>query len=144
MLSFSQLFSELEQDSFSRLGMNKGDPATSRSPSRYLIHEAIPGGSTCIQRRVQIRHSIADVVDARSPLGKEFPNGAIRGEWGQQFDLGFTKGQRYDGGAIDGLSRVWCDPEDVSIETERGLQVGDGNAHVGNAGVVGQTSLHGS
>jgi len=122
--------------------VNEGDPATGRSPSRYLIHEAIPGGSTCIQRRVQIRHSIADVVDARSPFGQEFPNGTVGGEWRQQLHFGLTEGQRYDGGAIGGLRLVGCDPENVSIETERGLQIGDGNAHVGNAGVVGQTSLH--
>ena len=124
--------------------MNKGDPATGRSPSRFLIHEAIPGGLACSQRRVQIRHSIADVVDARSPLGEEFPNGTVRGEWRQQLHLGFTEGQRYDGGAIGGLRRMGCDTENVSIETERGLQIGYGNAHMGNAGGVGQTSLQGS
>jgi hypothetical protein len=37
-----------------------------------------------------------------------------------------------------------CDPENVSIETECGLQIGDGNAHMGNAWGVGQTSLQGS
>lgn len=113
--------------------MNKSDPAASRSEPRYFVYQAVPGGSTCIQRRVQIRHSIADVVDAGSPLGQEFSYRAVRREWGQELHLGLTEGERNNAGAIGGFRRVRRDPENVAIKGQRGLQIGYGNAHVGNA-----------
>jgi hypothetical protein len=82
------------------------------------------------------------VVNARAPLGEEFSNRAVGREWGQQLDFGLPKGECHDAGAIGGFSWVWRDPENVAIKSERGLQVGYGNAHMGNAGNVGQTSLH--
>jgi hypothetical protein len=124
--------------------VNKGDPATGGSEPRYLVHQAISGGSTCIQRRVEIRHSIADVVDAWPPLGKEFSNRAVRREWGQQLHFGFAEGQRNDGGTIGRLGWVWLDPENIAIKGQCRLQIGYGNAHMGNARSVGQTGLHGS
>ena len=120
--------------------MDKGDPAAGGSATRYFVHQAIPGGSTCIESRVKIRHSIADVVDARSPFGEESPDGTLSGERGQQLHFGFTERQRDDSGAIRGLGRVRHEPENVAVKAQRGLQIGYGNSHMGDAGDVGQTA----
>ena len=124
--------------------MNKSDSATTCSEPRNLVHQAIPGRSTRAQRRVQIRHSIADVVDTRPSPGEKLPDRAVRREWREQLYLGLTEWERYNAGAIGGLRRVGGNAEDVAIKSQRGLQIGYGNAHMGNAGDVGQTSLHGS
>ena len=51
------------------------------------------------------------------------------------------EGERQDGGAIDGFGRMRLDAEDVPVEGERRVQVGDGDSDMRDAGEIGHWSL---
>ena len=72
------LLGELEQDAGRRLRMDEGDPASAGSGARHLVDQAIAGGPAGGERGVQVRHPIADVVDAGTASRQKPGDGTVR------------------------------------------------------------------
>src|SRR2546426_7398481 len=81
--------------------MQKSDsPSAGPAPGR-LIHELVAGRATARQCGVEIRHAVADVMDAWSAFCKEFRHGTGRVVGFEQLDVDVTEVQADDLGAID-------------------------------------------
>ena len=75
-------------------------------------------------------------MDTRASLGEKLPDRARWAERREQLDLGIPEGERLDGRAIGHLGRMWLEPEDVAVEAERCLEIGNCYTDVRNAGAV--------
>src|SRR6266566_8773293 len=83
--------------------MQKSDSPSAGPASGRLIHELVAGRATARQCGVEIRHAVADVMDARSPFCKEFGHGTGGIVGFEQLDVDVTEVQADDLGAVDGF-----------------------------------------
>src|SRR5882762_9022934 len=101
--------------------MEEGDAAAAGPAPRHLVDETIPSRPAALQRPVQIRHAVADMVNARAALGEELRHGAVRIAGFEELDLDVAQGQGDDGRTVDGLGVPRFEAEDVPVETEGGV-----------------------
>jgi thioredoxin 1 len=130
------LLSQLEQNAGGRLRMHKRNPASGRSLSRDLVHQAITGRAAGLECSIEVGNPVTDMMDAGPPLGEKLADRALRAERRKQLDLGVSEGERHDGGSIGDLRRVRFDSEDVAVEGERGLELGNCYTDVRDAGAI--------
>lgn len=123
--------------------MHEGDSPPSRPGPRHLVYQAISGCPAGLECSVEVGHLIADVVNAGAPPGQEFSNWTVGVERGKQFHLRVAQGQCQDGGAINGFGRMRHDAQDVTVEGECRVQVGDSDSDVRDAGEIGHWCLVG-
>jgi len=71
--------------------MQKSDSPSAGPASGRLIHELVAGRAATRQCGVEIRHAVADVMDARSPFCKEFRHGTGRVIGFEQLDVDIAK-----------------------------------------------------
>jgi len=107
----------------------------SRAAAGCFIDQAITRGPAAFERRFEVGHAIADVVNAGAvPLEEPGDRGA--GFAGcEQLDGGLTECERHDVGAVDIFSRPRFDPEHGAIERKSLVEIGNGNSDVGQARV---------
>jgi len=89
--------------------MHESDPPASGTGAWRVVDEAIAGGPAGGERRVEVGHSVAHMMDSRPPTSEKSRDGAVRISGRKQLDLGLTEGQGNDGGAIRHLGRVRLD-----------------------------------
>lgn len=123
--------------------MHEGDSPPSRPGPRHLVYQAISGCPAGLECSVEVGHLIADVVNAGAPPGQEFSNWTVGVERGKQLHLRVAQGQCQDGGAINGFGRMRHDAQDVTVEGECRVQVGDSDSDVRDAGEIGHWCLAG-
>ena len=63
--------------------MNEGDPVASGPGPRSLVDEAISGSAARGKSRVEVRHPIADVVNAWPSFGEKPGDRTVGVAWGQ-------------------------------------------------------------
>ena len=114
--------------------MHESDPPASGTGAWRVVDEAIAGGPAGGERRVEVGHSVAHMMDSRPPTSEKSRDGAVRIPGRQQLDLGLTEGQSDDGGAIRHLGRVRLETEHVTIEGERRLDVRHGDPDMSDPG----------
>jgi thioredoxin 1 len=116
--------------------MHKHNPASGRSFSRDLVHQAITGRAAGLERSIEVGNAVTDVMDTGTPLGEKPANRALRSERRKQLDLGIPEGERHDGRSIGYLWRMRLDSEDVAVEGERCLEIGNCYTDVRYAGAI--------
>jgi thioredoxin 1 len=116
--------------------MHKRNPAPGGSLSRDLVHQAIAGRAAGLERSIEVGNPVTDMMDAGPPPGEKFADRALRAERRKQLDLRVSEGERHDGGAIGDFRRTRLDSEDVTVEGERGLELGNGYTDVRDAGAI--------
>lgn len=112
--------------------MDKGDAASPSTGARDLIDQLVPGLPTGGEGGVEVRDAVTDVMDPRSATGKESSDGRIGDHRFEQLDLGATEIEVDDSGTIDEFRPAGLDSQDIAVECERGLNVGDRDAEVGD------------
>src|SRR5213080_2246025 len=108
-------------------------PAVGAAP-RHLVDETIPRRPAALERLVQIRHAVADMMDARPAFGEKLRYRAVRIAGLEQLDLDVAQGQGDDRRAVGRLGTPRLEAEDVSVEAEGGVDGWNGDADVGDAG----------
>jgi thioredoxin len=121
--------------------MDEGYAPPPGSLPRDLVDEVISRRPAGLQSLVQVRYAVADVVNARAPLGQELPDRAVSIAGGEQLDLALSEGECHDARAVHLLRRLWFETEDIAIKGYRRVEISDGNADMSNAGVVSQRLL---
>src|SRR5437867_2218289 len=121
--------------------MQKGDAAAPGPETRGVIDEAVAGGTTPCQRRVEIRDAIADVVDPRPAPGEKRGDGTRGVDGLEQLDGHVAERQADDARAVRGLGAARGEPEDVAIEGQGLGEARDGNADVVHSG-LGHTTVN--
>ncbi len=107
---------------------------SSRTDAGKLVDQTVAGGPAGSQRRVEIGHAVADMVDAGPSFREEFRDRSLGGEGRQQLYVRLTEGQRHDGRAVGGLGGMWLETENVPIEGERRADVRHGDPDMSDAG----------
>src|SRR5207244_8866067 len=85
-ISRVHLLSQLQQDAGRRLRMHERDTPAAGAAPRHLVDETIPRRPAALERLVQVRHAVADMMDAgpRSEerrVGKECGGRRERERW---------------------------------------------------------------
>jgi thioredoxin 1 len=123
--------------------MYERDPSSSSAGPRALVDEAISRYPTRLNRCVQIRHAVADVMDPWAALREESADRAFSIQGGQELDLGLPEGEGQNGGPVDYLRWMRLNAKDVSVKGERGLEIGNSYSDMGDAGTISHRFLQG-
>jgi len=85
--------------------VKKGDALALRPNARLLVDELNSGAAATVQRRVEVVHGEADVVNAGSPFRQEFPNrrGGVASL--QKLYQRLPRGEPHDAGPIGIVQR---------------------------------------
>ena len=114
--------------------MDERDTPAAGAPSRYLVHQTIPFRSAAFERAVEIRHTVADVMDPGPAGGEEFRDRPGRISGLEELDLDVAERQTDDARAVRRLRSSGLEAEDVSIEGQGGVDRRNGDADVRDAG----------
>src|SRR5207249_10357318 len=114
--------------------MHERDTPAAGAAPWHLVDETVPRRPAALERLVQIRHAVADMMDARPALGEELRHRAVRIAGLEQLDLDVAQGQGDDRRAVGRLGAPRLEAEDVSVEAEGGLDGWNGDADVRDAG----------
>src|SRR5213596_255686 len=101
---------------------------------RHLVDETIPRRPAALERLVQVRHAVADMMDAGPTLGEELRHRAVRIAGLEELDLHVAQRQADDGRTVGRLGAPRLEAEHVAIEAEGGVDGRNGDADVGDAG----------
>ena len=110
--------------------MQERDALSLRADAWRLVDQTNAGVATAGERSVEIVDHEADVMDSRSPLGNELPDGRIRDVGLKQLDQRFAGGEPSDSGAIGIVQGNDGHAEDIAIEREERFETVDGDADV--------------
>src|SRR5947199_10401551 len=114
--------------------MHERDTPAAGAAPWHLVDETVPLRPAALERPVQIRHAVADMMDARPALGEELRHRAVWIAGLEQLDLDVAEGQGDDRRAVRRLGAPRLEAEDVSVEAEGGGDGWGGDADVSDAG----------
>jgi hypothetical protein len=121
--------------------MHEGNSAPSRPQAWDFVYQTVSRRAAGLECRIEIWYPITDVVNAGASLGQEPPDGTIGAERRQQLHFGVAQRQGHDGCTIHLLWRVWLETQNVPVESQGRLEVGHGNANMGDVGAISHWSL---
>src|SRR5439155_20947479 len=98
------------------------------------VDETVSRRPAALERPVQIRHAVADMMDARPALGEELRHRAVRIAGLEELDLDVAQRQGDDRRTVGRLGAPRLEAEDVAIEAESGADGRYGDADEGDAG----------
>jgi hypothetical protein len=130
------LVGQLEQYTGGGFGVDECNSSTFGAYPRRFVNEAVACGPAGHKRGIQIGHAIADVMNAGTSLGKEFPNRTFGLERGQQLDLRIAERESQNPSPIYLFGWMRFQAEDIAVERQRGSEIGNGNSNMSNAGAV--------
>src|SRR5213592_4112366 len=114
--------------------MHERDTPAAGAAPWHLVDETVPRRPAALERLVQIRHAVADMMDARPTLGEELRHRAVRVAGLEELDLNVAQRQADDRCTVGRLGAPRLEAEHVAIEAEGGVDGRNGDADVGNAG----------
>ncbi len=116
--------------------MQKDNPPSTGALSWGFVDQAVTGVASGGHRGVEVRHAIAEVMDAGASTGQEFRYGARRIARGEQLDLALSSGEHRDRGAIGRFKRPWSEAQHIPVEHQRLVEVLHGDADMGEASSI--------
>src|SRR6266404_3778138 len=112
--------------------MQKSDaPSAGPAPGR-LVDQVVSRRAAALERGLQVRDAVADVMNARPAFCKEFRHGTRGIARLEQLDVDAAEVEADDRGAISGFGPSRRESQDVAIKGERIGDARDGDADVGN------------
>ena len=114
--------------------MDEGDASAAGPAPRHLVDETKARRPAAFQRPVQIRHAVADMMDARPAPGEKLRHRAVGIAGLEQLDLDVAQGYGDDRRTVGGLGSSRLEAEDVPVKAEGGVDGRDGDTDVGDAG----------
>jgi len=112
-----------------------------RANAGDLVNQPVPGGTAGSKRGVEVLDAVADVVDPRPAAGKKTADRTVRGLRGQELDIRLSEREADDRRAVNRFGRVGREAQHITVEGDRRLEIGDGDADMGNAGMIGHGLL---
>ncbi len=114
--------------------MEEGDAAAAGTDPRHIVDETKARRPAALQRPVQIRHAVADMMNARPAPGEKLRDRAARIAGLEELDLDVAQGYGDDRRTVDGLGSSRLEAENVPVKAEGGVDGRNGDADVGDAG----------
>src|SRR2546426_100817 len=103
--------------------------------ARPGVDEAVAPRPTPLQRPIEVRHAVADVMDPRPAPGEKLRHRAVRVARLEELDLDVAEGEPDDRGAVGRFGTSRLEAEDVAVERDGGGDRRNGDTDVGDAGV---------
>src|SRR5690349_5752112 len=98
--------------------MQKRDAMPAGSAPGRLVDQAIAGLLAARQRGVEIRNTVADVMNAGTAFGKELRHGTRRIGRLEQLDVDRPEMQAHDRGTVGCFRVAGSKTEDVTVERQ--------------------------
>lgn len=102
--------------------------------SGQVVDQGVAMFAARIERGIEVRHTVADVMDPGTPLGQEPGDRRVGIDWCQEFNPGIAEVEMQDPGAVGIFRPAGSDTEYVAIECRGGVKVGDGDAQMRYSG----------
>jgi hypothetical protein len=96
--------------------MEEGDPLAFRTRARLLVNQPDSRLTTARQRRVQVVHRKADVVNARAALFQEPANGGVGFIWFEKLNQGVARDEPADPRPVAVSQLGLGHSQDIAIE----------------------------
>src|SRR5439155_26045839 len=100
--------------------MEEGDAAAAGTDPRHIVDETKARRPAALQRAVQIRHAVADMMNARPAPGEKLRDRAARIAGLEQLDLDVAQGFGDDRRTVYGLGLSGLEAVIVSFKAEGG------------------------
>ncbi len=113
--------------------MDKGDAVPARTDAGCVVDQPIPGAAAGCQRGIEIRHPVADVVDAWTAPCDEPVDGRVGNDWSEQLHSHIAERYGNNFRPIGGFHSGGREAQDVTIERDGRLEVLNGHADVGDS-----------
>jgi len=114
--------------------MHERDASAAGPAPRHVVDETIPSRPAALEGAVQIRHAVADMMDAGPALGEKLRHRAVRIAGLEELDLDVAQRQTDDGCTVGRLGVPRLEAKDVAIKAEGGVDGRYGDTDVGDAG----------
>jgi thioredoxin 1 len=121
--------------------MDERYAASTCSEAGFFVDESVAEALAFAQCVFEIRNLQRDVVNAGSMTFEEFGNGSVVCGGSHELDLYVTNAERNDGGSIGGCLGSGLDSENVLVETQGLVEIGDCYAHMSKTNI---RSYHGA
>ena len=120
------------KDAAGRCRVQERDPRAADPDPRLLVDQAQAGGRARVERFLDGRDSVGDVVESRSALAQELADHGLRIERRQQLDVAVADIEqgRVDALLGDSLPVYELHTERVPVERQRRVDVRHGDADV--------------
>lgn len=122
--------------------MEEGNALSFGTKPRGFVDEPDAGGSASTERAFDVVDGEADVVNARSAFGDELADWGVVRACLEQLDQGVAGREARDVRAIGVVEGNVGKLEDVAVEGQDCVEVGDGYADVSDAGAAGSSGSH--
>src|SRR5207247_10466883 len=116
-------------------GRHGGHAPPTGPPARPVVAEAAACRPNSLQRQIEARHAVADVMDPRPAPGEKLRHRAVRVARLEELDLDVAEGEPDDRGAVGRFGTSRLEAEDVAVERDGGGDRRNGDTDVGDAGV---------
>jgi hypothetical protein len=116
--------------------MYEGNSPAPCAEAGGLVNQLVSSGATSLEGRVEIGHSVTDMMNAGPAAGEKLPDRARIVQRCQQLHLGLTEWKRDDRCPVYGFRGMRFEAEHVSIEGERLFEIWYGNADMRDAGAI--------
>src|SRR4051794_10853909 len=132
---FSHGLDELGQNAAGALGVQERDLRAPDAGARRLVDEPQAGLAGGVQRGLDVRHLVGDVMQPGAPRGQEAPHGRLLGQRREQLDVALADVQQHGLDALprDGLAVHERHAVGPGVELDRRLEVGDRDPYVVDA-----------
>src|SRR5439155_901828 len=142
--TLTQFMSAVKANDISRMGtlwgsdrglrMDERDAPAAGAPPRHFVHQTVSVRSAAFERTVEIRHTVAHVMDPRPARREESRDRPDRFTRLEELDVDVAQGQTDDRRTVRGLGASGLEAEDVPIEGEGGVDRWNGDADVRDPG----------
>jgi len=122
--------------------MEEGDTFPLGSLARRLVDQPKAGDTASLERRVEVVHGEADVVDSWPAFGDELADGRVRVVSFEQLDERVTGSEPGDPGAIGIGELDFGEAEQVAIEGKDLVERANGDPNVGDASGTARDVSH--
>lgn len=117
--------------------MDERDASPPGSRSGHLVDQAVAAAAAGLEGTVEIGDAVTNVMNARTAPLEKSCDGTVGVAGRQELDLALPEGQGNYCGAVGVLGRMGNEPQHIPIERQSGFDIRHGDAHVGDAGLVG-------
>ena len=114
--------------------MEEGDAPAAGTDPRHIVDETKARRPAALQRAVQIRHAVADMMNARPAPGEKLRDRAARIAGLEELDLDVAQRQTDDRCTVGRFGVPRLEAKDVPIKAEGGVDGRHGDADMGDAG----------
>lgn len=112
--------------------MEKGNAMAASARARLFVDQWNALLAARGEGDVEVGHAITDMVETRAAPGDKAADGRIGRLRFEQLHLGVAEVEMHDAGAIGEFGTTTGDVQDIAIEGQGGVKIGDGNAQMGN------------